>query len=220
MLSVGIFASPREPFYLNASLDSYFTQWDLEPIVVCEPDTPSFTNRCKRIDNKRRLGGVLNWLKTLSILYEASDEPWLMICEDDIFWRREAAVKVRHLLRQGFAITENGPVKDYDLISPYCALKNSYVAGKRNRWFISRGNLYGALCLILRRKAAEKILSNQAQFLSFANVESRLIHLDYAIGKMIRPILSHNPTLILHLGDVSTNADNNGKVHPSRMPAL
>lgn len=213
MLSVGIITAPRTPMYIGNSLTSYFEQSVIRPFVFAEPSTPSFLNeyRVDRHDNPEQLGCVKNWFNAAKSLLRNCDDPFIMICEDDILWRDGAFDSLMNLLK---CLTGEIPVRwplpsDIGFVSLYRAAP---YADKASGWqpvkLRSCGWL-GALCTVFHRSMLEQYVANEAQFYE----SSRGIHLDYAIGaiasSMGKTILAHSPSFIQHLGDVSTSASNN-----------
>lgn len=222
MLSINIITAPRNPCYLSLSLDSYFRHWDIKPNIIAEPRVKYFRYRryCNVLAHDEHLGIVHNWLKAAEIGL-LSNEPFIMICEDDIEWRDQSSYKIRSLLLDELNDTVFG------FISPYCSTRNSreYV---RDDWHEARLNnpWCGALCTIFRRSSLELLLKYRTEFIKLTEYEGRHINLDTALGEFYKrrdfPILTHTPTLILHLGEVSTNENVNANetIQKYRQPAL
>lgn len=226
MISVGIITAPRPNIYLGNSLDSYFAHWDYPPHIFAEPGSPTaYFHRDRTIyhQNESRLGCPLNWFSALKWLYHNTDTPWIMICEDDILWRPTSSEKTRAELNRIDSDT-------IGFVSPYCAeLCMSEIAPSgwqecRQR----RGGWCGALSICLPRQSAKLFMDNADLFM-FKTAERtashRILHLDYAIGEVVRHfnkvIWTHNPTLVLHMGEESTHQSNTGMEHHiSRRPAL
>lgn len=220
LLSVGIIAAPRSVMYLSQSLESYFHEWQISPCVFAEPGTPSFMYECRvtRYDNTQRLGGVRNWLRAAKYLIANSDSPFIMICEDDILWTEGAADKIVGLLNffvgKVDLLVKPPELSTVGLISPYCAKINEPEdRGWRHPRIRSTG-FCGALCTIYPRRSLEDILQASDYLLEQAIGKTGEVYLlDYAIGRTVQHLnkvfYTHKPTLVQHLGEVSTFPQNN-----------
>lgn len=230
--------------YIGESLDSYFHYWKRQPYVFCEPGTGAYQNRSKVLErhNEDTLGCVLNWLNAANYLLDKTDDPFIMLCEDDILWLDGAKDKIETLLKILSGKIENRlvqtilPLSSIGFVSGYCSQVNT---PKGKGWQEASYRLSGwcgALNLVFPRQSLEYIVEDRERFLEAAksNAVARVtrihtgpVHLDYAIGKILRDggkkLLVHSPTLIQHLGDVSTFASNNkpvNRLNPHRLPDL
>lgn len=105
MLAIAITTAPRpvETFTQSYSSlrDAGFTQG---VFVFDDGNNPSpifqssWTGR-RDINNPPR-GGLKNWAHALETLVNESDEPWLMVLEDDVLWARGAAAALEKNLRE------------------------------------------------------------------------------------------------------------------------
>jgi len=121
-------------------------------------------------------------------------------------------------------VQERLPLSKVGAISAYCAKPNRPYAKGWQLGRYGKDGVFGSLCFILPRHSVEYIVEHEDEFL--INSKKQL-HLDYAVGKTLMDaglsIITHNPTLVLHLGDCSTYESNNkphNKAHPARQPAL
>lgn len=217
MLSVGIITSPRNPMYLGDSLESYVRECPIKPHVFAEPFTPSFLNESRvfRHDNSTQLGCVKNWLNAAKGLIAETDSDFIMICEDDILWREGAYTSLKNLLK---CLTGEIPVawplpSDVGMISLYRA---EPYAVKEQGWQpikMRACGWLGTLCTVWYRPMLEALLREEQFFMEV----SQGIHLDHAVGatvmKLNKMIIAHSPTLIEHIGDISTNPRNNVPVN-------
>jgi hypothetical protein len=239
LLSVGIISAPRRKYYLGQSLDSYFSHWDIPPHVFAEPDTPTkFLHHSRVIwhQNKFKKNAVSNWADCLKWLWENTDSEFIMICEDDIEWRPGSSVELRSILLNGRVRLEDGDTVNLHkvgFISPYCSEKNQWDLGEREVWTKPRhgSNWMGALSICMPRATVERFLYHLNDFFFYSAwkaKENTYLHLDHAVGMTVGnslklPIITHNPTYVLHLGEHSTFPSNNdlGRCIPSsRLPAL
>lgn len=239
LLSVGIIAAPRPICYLGPSLDSYFIHWDVPPHIFAEPETATNFHNYSRViwhQNTYRKTACCNWADTLKWLWENTDSEYLMICEDDIEWRPDSSVELRSILMNGGVTTEDKDIYDLSkvgFISPYCSERNQWELGARDVWTTPRKgrNWMGALTICMHRKIAERFLNHLSEFFYYAICrakEPRYLHLDHAIGRVVvdvlkLPIITRNPTFVLHLGEYSTFECNNTSTtthQTNRMPAL
>jgi hypothetical protein len=75
----------------------------------------------------------------------------------------------------------------------------------------------GSLATVFPRASLAKLVSDEERFLHYTQSQHRIpgyIHLDYAIGQIIHKveqmiILTHAPSLIQHIGEISTFEKNN-----------
>ncbi len=233
VFAVGIISAPGRN-YISNSLDSFFREWPgIMPIIFEEPGLLNYRNHDKviRARNKgdKPFGAVRNWFRALSFLLDHSDQEFLMICEDDIEWTYGSGAYVRTKVTsnwdQPFAV------------SPYCSEINRPRTGKGWRKPYSQKNWCGALSMILHREIAKQIRERRDQFFEyskdkywsealgeFINDGEKLIHLDTAIGKILLdincPFITHNPTLVLHNGLISSISAKNTEANAYRSPAL
>lgn len=225
MIPTGIISAPRPngQSYLFASLDSWYNSWDFDPVVFHEPGIPCkpFAEKIQYFENETTLGHTKNWLHALKILRLMHPaEPYYLLCEDDIFWQPNAAYELRARLKYSMS-------KDVGFISPYCSRVNHQFGetGWQRARMVSDISWCGALCLLLPFWAADYIIENEDYYLEKSN---NLSHLDAPIGATLLKgnfhLLTHAPTLILHLGDISTFERNNradaNLFRDSRQPAL
>lgn len=239
MLSVGIITAPRKQYYLGTSLESYFQQWDIAPHVFAEPDTPKIFAHHKRViwhQNSFQKGNVFNWIDSLKWMWENTYTTYIMMCEDDIEWRSGSGEELRSILLNGVVRIEDGDLlrfPEIGFISPYCSEKNQWELGERDVWTKPRKSQFwmGALSICMHRDVVGAFLTHLNKFFFHANwhvADGKFLHLDYAIGQVIinqlhLPIVAHNPTLVLHIGDVSTYPTNNDVLITTpacRLPAL
>jgi hypothetical protein len=207
MLQVGIISAPRSVYYLGQSLDSFFASWsNLTPHVFKEPGCPAHFNQNRIVEyfNRETLGCVMNWLNAAAWMYENTWDDYIMMCEDDIQWQPDAAMTIAPQLLSW--------PSDAGYLSPYCALPNTpHTLG----WSLSKtkglGQL-GALCTIFHRSTLKRLLDHSEMFLYYAaahHKDGKPCCLDYPIGRVVEKhlglkVYTHTPTLITHLGEVST----------------
>jgi len=218
MLSIGITTAPRGTVYIGQSLASYFDEWSITPFVFAEPKSPAYINRSRVIeirpkDDTPRFGCIGNWLRAIEHLYGSTNTPFIMTCEDDIDWSKGSGDKVRKLITVLLTNPlDELPLEKIGFISPYCSKTN---APKERGWrppkFLKSG-WCGALCMIFPRDSIKKLLSCKERFLELT-IDPKFpdkgqVHLDFAIGRFFYEqqftIITHSPTLITHLGEVST----------------
>lgn len=202
LFETGIITAPRPSgdVYLRASLESYIHHWDNLVHVFAEPDTPTtFHPTIKSwINHPERLGTIENWWFAMEYMLMYTKADWIMLCEDDIEWRPGSSESIRSYVR-------NVKQERVGFISPYCSQHNSINPG----WAAPRmpvpESWCGALALIFPRKALELIRGKKDEFMAF----TRGVHLDSAIGatllKYNYKLITHTPTLVLHIGDQSTS---------------
>jgi len=212
--------------YTGLTLQSYFDEFDITPFVFEEPNTPKYNlrSRCNTFTNKDRLGCVNNWLHCVEELLIETDTPFIMTMEDDVQWLPGVGQKIKTVLQ--LLLDGKLSIDKIGFISPYCSERNKPTnLGWREPRYLKSG-WCGALNLIFPRKSLEKIIYDRDRFLLYAVDEQKpekgFIHLDYPIGRVAMEerlmILTHSPTLVQHLGEVSTFGKTTGRHNPNREP--
>lgn len=248
MIDVGIITAPREVCYLGNSLDSYFSQWLVKPHVFQEPDCPNYLNKSRVIvhQNKEKLGCVMNWITSAEWMLQNTTSKFVMMCEDDILWMDGARTQIENILRVltgelvNPIVQQNLPLSDIGFISGYCSIPNApnkKEKGWRQARYRSAG-WCGALCLVFPRRSLQRLLSDKDRFIKHATwtpdslrrvkTYTGPVFLDYAIGHVMfhcegLKLITHAPTLIQHLGVISTFESNNkpkNLIHTARQPHL
>lgn len=223
-LQTAFITCERKVNYLSSTLSDYFCNWDIPPWIFEDGPVSNYLHmsECSRFQWDH-LGGVGNWLRVLETYLETSRADWLLVMEDDILWQPNGAVTLRSYLR-----TQS--TTGFGVISAYASKLNVY--SQKRGWSLARlqthEHLYGALAISLNRLTVEYILTHVDKFFSAACLsDSGAIHLDTAIGKVILDgggkVINHNPTLVLHTGEVSTFGDLNkmsNRQREAREPAL
>lgn len=232
MLETAIITAPREHNYLSTMLDSYFQTWEHKPHVFHEPNVSDYFNQSKVIEhhNEQTLGCVGNWWNAAQYMLANTESPFVMMCEDDIEFSEPSRTKILNLLKvltgeiHNEAVQRNLPIEKIGFISPYCAK----LCANGELWHkpsLKKHGWCGALCLIFPRRTLRLLVDNCEEVF---NVKSKGGLLDYAIGEtcvkhLELVILTHKPTLVLHIGEESTYPSNNkpeNKIHDARQPAL
>jgi GR25 family glycosyltransferase involved in LPS biosynthesis len=213
MLDVGIITSKREPSTIGQTLDSYFENFTHKPFVFAEPDTLNYRNQSKVFEHRNTdtLGCFYNWLSMIEKMYLWTQNEYIMLLEDDVIFQDNAGNNIRDFLKKH----DTSPLKS-TVISPYCSLSNR---PEKQGWQISyfgKIGFCGSLCLIMSRKTLGYFVSKKDVLIE----TSHGIHLDTAIGVVAGQIITHNPTLVQHIGLTSTWARNNGQELYCRKPAL
>lgn len=250
MIDVGIITAPRKVCYLGESLDSYFDQWLIKPHVFHEPNSPNYVNKSRVVihQNEETLGCVRNWMHAARWMLDNTTNRFIMMCEDDIMWTPGAKQNIETLLKVLTGELINPMVQkllqvnSIGFISPYCSTMNAPVSKRREvGWRPARyrsAGWCGALCMIFPRLSLQKLIGDEERFIKAAtwtpdslrriNKFTGPVFLDYAIGYIMvhcekLQLVTHVPTLIQHLGEVSTFDVNNlshNVGHKSRQPYL
>lgn len=205
MIAVGIITAPRPRPTLAQSFQSYEAAgFKCLTHVFAEPgsqDVPMAANVMVHRNTERR-GNFRNWTRALEQLLMVN-EAWLMVCEDDIRWARDAcSVLERELL--------NWTHRDAGAISLYLPIRMSKMIeqahGARS---LSRGwhalNLgrktWGAQCMVFHRSWAQALLQDQV-FLDFLADASRDKNVDAFVAETLvrrgRQIMYRVPCLVDH----------------------
>lgn len=162
MISVGYITAPRPKPTIDASLRSFKAAGFPDNIYIrAEPDTPTISTD---VDvtiwrNEQKLGNLRNWVACAEeLLYWETSDDWVMICEDDITWARNAHDVLQYDLRhQDFV--------NVQAISLYCADRMARLIKPDMRLVygyhpISVGKqMWGAQCLVMRKDWLSDLLA-------------------------------------------------------------
>lgn len=237
VLDTGIITAPRPISYIGTSLDSFFRTWgeDRTPHVFRDGSPEKYFNQTKVIEhqNPETLGCVMNWFNAATWMVDNTSKPFVMMLEDDILWDEHARVLIENLLRVISGELAAPCPKNIGFISPYCSRLNAPAnRGWQPAKVEPKHGWMGALCLIFPRSVLRTLIKDKEYFIKQATHNTRYnarrpMHLDFAIGRTLQKngymLLTHNPTLILHMGDVSTHESNNNPFNSrssAREPAL
>lgn len=166
MIAVGIITAPRPVPTIAQSFASYTAAGFAGPTYVfAEPgahvDLPAANVHVRR--NETRKGNFRNWVKALEWLVTSTEDPWIMICEDDISWATNAS----DILLEDLAKFNRGLS---GAISLFCPIRMSKVIEKQygtplvQGWYgatIGRST-WGAQCLVFKRDWAVRLLNGEA----------------------------------------------------------
>ncbi|RPH72731.1 MAG: hypothetical protein EHM78_02175 [Myxococcaceae bacterium] len=167
MIAIAYITAPRPVLTLERSLasmrDAGFDQ-DIrifsDGSVDCRLDENMYVRR-----NVPLLGNLRNWLKALRTLVEITQEPFLMVCEDDILWAKNSHRALRDDL---FNIqTWEG----FGCLSLYLPIRMSKMCEKAESTSRLRDGIHshgmqigfkmwGAQCLVLSRASAHALLDS------------------------------------------------------------
>lgn len=236
MIEFGVITAPRGVPCIGESLSSFFDTWpNHTPHVFMEPGMNGFVNQSKIIEhnNERTLGCVGNWLAAATWMHENTKSPFVAMLEDDITWQLGAKERVTNLLKVLIGEIINEHVKKYlppiGVISPYCSKMNAVPQrGWQRPLYKPKTGWCGTLCMIMPRASLTLLLENRDKLIETSKNKSGIpTHLDFALVdtfiKLKLIILTHLPTLVLHIGDVSTFEAQNKNPYrnvKSRSPAL
>lgn len=233
--AVGIITAPRPDSlnYISNSLDSYFREWDIQPLVFAEPGMHGFKHqsRCKIFPGTTRLGIVRNWIRAAKdLLTGCPDSDWLMICEDDIEWCVGSARLVR-----AFILDQEYP-ENLGFVSAYTCVENAMRDFRSGEWhypYFTGGHTHhwcGACALIFPREPLTKLVFEwEDEFLENCKLmaHDEPVHLDCGIAVTLAShhydLRCHSPSLVDHKGEISTNEGNNvpdKQTVGARTPAL
>lgn len=215
MIATAIITAPRPVTTIEQSLRSYamagFTDQPLFIHSDGQDESWSSPVMGSIIVNKTKLGNLRNWNEAAKTLLRYTTEPWLMICEDDITWARNACDVLQHDL----AIIKHEAIGAVSLYCPQRMAKlieQAYpsanrVSGLAYGWYrVAIGRkMWGAQCLVFKREWLEKLLGHPtwcgviADLAIDKNVDAWIAQ---TIWDMDRTILYRIPCLVDHtLGD-------------------
>jgi hypothetical protein len=162
MISVGIITAPRPKPTLDASVRSLRQDagWKGEVCILSDGSIVAPDARCNVRRNVPPLGNLRNWVAALTWITHAAEEPWLMVCEDDIVWAKGAFSALERELKGC----------SFDAISLYLPIRMSKRLEEKvgpldpgyhsDRMQVFR-SMWGAQCLLLPRRTAVWLLSSR-----------------------------------------------------------
>lgn len=165
-------------------------------------------------NNPHVLGNFRNWILAAQWLIDCTTDEWIMICEDDITWARNAC----NVLEYDLARIKPG---SWHAISLYCPDRmaklidthgQGFGEGLTYGWYsVSAGKkMWGAQCLVFARSDLVNILRSEhirnTWRDSNASTKNIDLHISEAISQMGKTILYRIPCLVDHvLGDKNSS---------------
>lgn len=205
MIAVGIITAPRGKPTLAQSFHSYEAAgFQYLTHVFAEPgsqDVPMTANvRVHR--NAQRKGNFRNWVWALGQLLMVN-EPWIMICEDDIQWASGAASMLVNDLTHWVHWDNVGAISLYLPIHMSKVLEQTYGAPLARGWYkLNLGRkTWGAQCMVFHRSWAEALLQDTAllEFLADPKWDKNVDHLvAQTLERRGRSIMYRVPCLVDH----------------------
>lgn len=215
LINIGVITCPGR-HYIHDTLKSLRCSFDIAPTIF---------------NDSNRKGAMYNWLRAVECLSGTAD--YLLICEDDIELRPEAAFCLRSFILEQYDFQlEKVDIPKTSFMSLYCSLlcgrESVLLAGggwaKLNR--LPHG-WCGSLAICLPQRSVDYVLQNREKLIDLSmSPGGNPIHLDYAIHETLRdigPAYAHMPTMVYHTGDVSTYSPNNtdnALLEKARSPCL
>ncbi|MCA9043337.1 MAG: hypothetical protein KDA69_03400 [Planctomycetaceae bacterium] len=186
-----------------------------ELFVDGETDVPLALQQLPQTKRTPQLGARGNYYRTIEdVLTKHPEADALMLVQDDCIWPGE--LPVREYLEQSL-----WPTEGHCLVSAWCCADDTSPTAGWNRY--SATWRYGAVTFILPRATAELFVSDrqiQQSFLGANAVHGGISGLlgEWASANDI-PVFFPTPSLVQHIGDISTiweNARAVGVRHASR----
>lgn len=220
MIATGIITAPRPKSTLEHSLISYRMkgQFENKVHIFSDGEVQPFRSDYLRgwegsiTINPRKLGNLRNWWGAFKWLMSNTDDPWLMICEDDITWAENASHVLEKEL-QSWNRQQTGLLSLYMPQRMSRVLEPIYSPGSRltNGWYgITMGRrLWGAQCFLIPRAEGEALMScgYMARTLSDATKDKNVdAHVAESVMLRGKQIWYRVPCLVDHiLGDLNSS---------------
>lgn len=219
MIATAIITAPRPKPTLEHSLISYRMKAQFENKVHIFADgelQPFRSDYLRAWDgsitlNSHRLGNLRNWWQAFVWLFQHTDDPWLMMCEDDITWAENAGQVLEKELRE-WNHTRAGMLSLYMPQRMSKLLEPMFSPGSRllKGWYgLTMGRkLWGAQCLVFHRTEAQALIQCGYMAAVISDVTKQInIDAHVAESMMLREkmIYYRVPCLVDHvLGDLNS----------------
>jgi hypothetical protein len=210
VIRTGIITAPRPRPTLLHSLKSYRRAgFDNDVLVFAEPGVdPVTADKVHYLPNEVKLGNLRNWHRALSVLtsgFEAGDD-WILICEDDISWARDAASQ---LIQSLIDLKNTNLLRTAGALSLYLPRRHTKHFGHRLKdgWYaLGQGpKTWGFQAMVMTQSQARSLLES-SQFRGYLADPSLDKNIDKFVGKTVqdagKTILYRVPCLVDHdVGD-------------------
>jgi hypothetical protein len=210
MIATAIITAPRPVETLSRSLASYRAAGFTNTVHVLSDGAraPLDDEDSMVIVNDPKLGNMRNWNMALRVIYD-TEEPWLMVCEDDITWATGARAALEREL-EGIKLT-SAFNKRAGSMSLYLPRRHTKTLTRRldpgwHGYGLQRGRgTWGAQCFVFSREQA-RILLEDVEYRRFIADPARDKNIDAVVAHCVnlrgKEILYRVPCLVNHdLGD-------------------
>jgi hypothetical protein len=173
-----------------------------EVLVAAEPgslipEAIALDSRARVVLNEKNLGCFGNWKHACKTLLATTKTPWILIVQDDAIWQRDSACSLRQQMKDRSSLRTG-------FVSPYVSvynLKKSFVDGWNETG--AGWDWCGALAFCMDREAAEDLLRAE-RFIKHPGPKQVDAIVGLAMLDLRRPSFVHLPSLVDHIGEVST----------------
>lgn len=157
MITINVFVAPRTKPYINDTIKSLrkagFNQKihiSSEPETIFEP-----IENTEVFYNEERLGITLHWRETIKRLLQTTNDPWLMLVDDDIDCDPSSAKYINK-----FISTINRPIGYVSAYTPAAYLNTWPWLNEYNGWAkVNRGwDTWGSQCILMQRQTAKFLI--------------------------------------------------------------
>jgi hypothetical protein len=222
-IAVGVTTCPRPDPYIYRSLNSFRGAGFSEKLhIFCEPESPDLSDveNHVRLDSEPKLGAFPNWKRGLHYLLDNTDDPWIMMLQDDVTWTADAARTMYESINR---VTH---ANDIGFLSPYASagMVGSPYKVKRERshgrlppsrprpglipqWIDAKHGkgrgFWGALAICMPRRSAE-LLRETPRFRDHTHHRKIDVVLGNAFIVLGLARKIYVPSLCHHIGEIST----------------
>lgn len=170
MIATAVITAPRPRGTLAESLESYRAAGFHGGVLVCNdgPPEPNRPHGTSYINNPTPLGNLRNWHSALKALVLTTKAEWVMVCEDDITWARNAAYALATDLRTIGTLELAGGFSLY-LPARMSGKCEPFHGGVLPEGYVWEGmqlgrKMWGAQCLLFTRAQAERVLAGLQKY--------------------------------------------------------
>ncbi len=216
-IAVGVTTCARKDPYIYRSLNSFRSAGFSEALhIFCEPgsDDLSEVDNHIRVEAETQLGAFPNWKRGMQYLLDNTDDPWIMMLQDDVIWTADAAAIL-------YESVDAADPAEIGFLSPYASAamvgkehkaghgkdRNRPCPGLVSQWIDAahgKGKgFWGALAICMPRKSAER-LRDAPRFKDHTHHRKIDVVLGNAFWGLELARRVHIPSLCHHIGAVST----------------
>ena len=199
--SIAMTNAPRCMSTINTTIASMRGAGFAEMIYVfSEPDSPALGGNIKQFFNSRTFGCFRNFYHTLNWMIENTDSDYILMCQDDVIYNKDARKKLDQALK----------LKNIGYISLYLSNHDKRLAEGKTEGFYEHTIgfnpcFWGALSLCFSREAVTHMVEHPKYLDHYRNRNDRVDCIVSEVMKQMGASMYYPvPSLTTHIGYNST----------------